>query len=121
MRHTQGSNKWLGSQLRRNERDTNFISNSRRRFPAVIGDLIDLKQKPKSFHWILFPSSPKASWVLEYQAISAPRMVSFSIHSVKVVKNLRGLFSESLKLTVHLSPIVLRFFKVAHPKVRCNP
>lgn len=108
MRHTQGSNEWLGSQLRRNERDTNLISNSRRRFPAVIGALIDLKQKPKSFHWILFPSSPKASWVLEFQAISAPCLVRFSIHSVKVVKKLRDLFSESLKLTVHLSPIILR-------------
>lgn len=81
MRHTQGSNEWLGSQLRRNGRDTNLISNSRRRFPAVIGALIDLKQKPKSFHWILFPSSPKASWALKFQAILAPRMVRFSILS----------------------------------------
>ena len=123
MRDTQGSNEWLGSQLRRNERNTNFISNSRRRFLAVIGTLIDLKQKPKSFHWILFPSSPKASWGLEFQAILTPRMARFSILSwgESGKKCTRLIFWISKIDRTSFSNCSTLFFRVANPKVRCNP
>ena len=106
---TQGSNEWLGSQLRRNERDTTFISNSKRRFPAVIGALIDLKQKPNHFIEFYFqvPQKLHGHWNFRPYWLLAWWDFLFS-HGVKVVKNLRGLFSESLKLTVHLFPIILR-------------
>ena len=109
MRHTQRSNEWLGSQMRRNEWNTNFISNNRRRFPAVIGALIDLKQKPNHFigFYLQVPQKLHGCWNLRPYWLLTWWDFLFS-YGVKVVKNLRGLFSESLKLTVHLSPIILR-------------
>ena len=84
---------WLGSQLF--DRDTNFTGNGRRRFPAVISAQIDLTEDQIILLDLVTPStnsdlsSPRTWWILEAMTIWSLCQLSFTIDSVKMLKNWR--------------------------------
>ena len=84
---------WLGSQLL--DRDTNFTGNSGRRFPAVVSAQIDLTEDQIILSDLVTPStnsdlsSPRTWWILEAMTIWSLCQLSFTIDSVKMLKNWR--------------------------------
>ena len=78
------------------EGDTNFTGNGGRRSPAVIVPQLILTENQNILLDLVTPSRnsvlsfPRAGCILDSMTISFLCQLSFTIHSVKMFKNLRG-------------------------------